>query len=155
MLHQHPHSVANQLQAAVWLWLSMVVVIVLFSVIVSGFLWYLADRSRAYPHVEQLGYLGALAGALGSKWFPKSGIISRRFDFSREESCLKAYRQALIIGMALAECGSLMLLVSMLLSQILLPAILFFVLPLWTMISLRPSHKAFDVFCKWHQERLA
>ncbi len=154
MLH-HPHSVANQLKAAAWLWLSMVVMIVLFAVIVSGFLWYLADQSRAYPHVEQLGYLAALAGAIGSKWFPKSEIISRRFDFSREESCLKAYRQALIIGMALAECGALVLLVSMLLSQMLLPAILFFILPLWTMIALRPSHKAFDIFCKWHKERLA
>jgi len=153
MLHQHPHSVANQLQAAAWLWLSMVVVIVLFAVIVSGFLWYLADRSRAYPHVEQIGYLGAMAGALGSKWFQKTGIISRRFDFSREESCFKAYRQALVIGMALAECGALVLLVSMLLSQMLLPAILFFILPLGAMISLRPSHKAFDDFCKWHKER--
>ena len=153
MLHQHPHSVANQLQAAAWLWLSMVVVIVLFAVIVSGFLWYLADRSRAYPHVEQFGYIAALAGAIGSKWFPKSKIISRRFDFSREESCFKAYRQSLITGMALAECGALTLLVSMLLSQMLLPAILFFILPLWTMIFLRPSHKAFNVFCTWHKER--
>lgn len=155
MLHHHPHSVTNQLQAAAWLWLSMVVVILLFAVIVSGFLWYLADRTRAYPHVEQIGYIAALAGALGSKWLSKSEIISRRFDFSREESCFKAYRQALIIGMALAECGALVLLVSMLLSQMLFPAILFFILPLWAMISLRPSQKAFDSFCAWHKERLA
>lgn len=153
MLHHHPQSVANQLHVATWLWLGMLASIVSFAAVVSGFLWYLADRSRAYPHAEQIGYVGALAGALGARWFPRSSLISRRFDFSREDSRLKAYRQALIIGLALAECGALTLLVSMLLSQMLLPAVLFFSLPLWSMLMLRPSPKSFESFCQWHLER--
>jgi hypothetical protein len=153
MLHHYHQSVSNQLRAATWLWVSMVAGVILFAIIVASFLWYLADRSRAYQNVEQIGYVGALAGALGSRLFPRSGAITRRFDFSREESCLKAYRQAFIIGLAMAESGALVLLVSMLLSQSLFPAVVFLGLPLWGMISLRPGLKAYEEFCQWHQER--
>jgi len=151
--HHHQHSVAGFLRAATWLWLSMLVGIFLFAVIVGGFLWYLADRSPIDPNIVLIGQAAALAGALASRWFPKSALLIRRFDLAREESRLKAYRQALIVGLALAEFGALALLVAMLLSQILFPAILFMALPLWGMISLRPSLKAYEAFSQWHREQ--
>jgi hypothetical protein len=153
MLHHHPPSLASFLKTATMLWLSMLVGIVLFATIVSGFLWYLSDRAQADQNFVLIGQLAALTGAVAAKWFPKSKLLVRRFEVLREDSLLKAYQQALIVGMALAEFGALALLVAMLLSQVLIPAVFFIALPLWSMISLRPSHKAFEAFRQWHREQ--
>jgi uncharacterized membrane protein len=153
MRHTTRETMAGFLRAATWLWLSMLVGLVLFAIIVGGFLWYLADRALADEKIALAGQFAAIAGTLASRWFPRSTVFSRRFDFARDESRLNAYRQALIVGLALAEFGALALLVSLLLAQILFPAIFGLALPLWAMTSLRPSMHAYEAFCRWHQER--
>lgn len=144
-------SVASFLRAATWMWLTMLVGIVLFAAIVSGFLLYLGDRTRGDSNFVLVGEIAALAGALAARWFPNSGFLVRRFDLAHEKHRLDAYRLALIVGLALAEAGALALLVCMLLSQILFPALLFLALPLWSMISMRPSLSAYEAFCRQHR----
>lgn len=151
MYPNRQHGVASYLRAAQWMWLSMLVGIILFATIVSGFLWYLADRTQADSNIILVGEAAALAGTLAARWFPNSAFLIRRFDFSREKGRLDAYRLALIAGLALAEAGALVLLVCMLMSQILFPAVLFIFLPLSSMISLRPSVSAYEAFSRRHQ----
>ncbi len=153
MRHTPREAMTGFLRAATWLWLSMLVGLMLFATIVGGFLWYLADRSQVDEKIALAGQFAALAGTLASRWFPHSTVFLRRFDFAREESRLNAYRQALIVGLALAEFGALALLVTLLLSQILFPAIFGLALPMWAMMSLRPSMHAYENFCRWHQGR--
>lgn len=128
----------------------MVVGIVLFATIVSGFLLYLADRSQGDSDFVLVGEIAALGGALAGRWFPRSAFFIGRFNFANEKNRLDAYRLALIVGLALAEAGALALLVCMLLSQIVFPPLLFLSLPLWSMISMRPSLRAYEAFSRHH-----
>jgi len=149
--HHSPPAYSRFFHAATLLWLSMIAGILLFAAIVSGFLWFLGDRLQAGPNVALLGEVGALAGAVSARWFPKSALLRRRFDFQREDQRLDAFRLGSIVGLALAEAGALVLLVAMLISQTLLPALFFLALPLWSMLALRPSMHAFEAFCQLHR----